>query len=258
MNPLAADNAGYVTSVVQDKVAFISFFHPKGNSLSKELLLKLTESVSFAGNESGVNAVVLRADGGSSFCAGASFDELCALRDQSAAEEFFLGFYHLMTAIMQCPVPVVSRVSGKVVGGGVGVVAASDYSIASADASARLSEITLGIGPFVIGPVVAKKMGVGNFETMMFGAEWCTAEWCERKGLYSAVATKGDGALDNQLSSLLSKLQASPREALVQSKRLCCADFHYSEQEARERAAIVGALALRSECQERLAAFKTK
>jgi methylglutaconyl-CoA hydratase len=258
MSLITANSAGYVTSVVRDKVALISFYHPKGNSLSRELLLKLADAITVAGIETVINAVVLRADGKGSFCAGASFDELCALRDQSAAEEFFLGFYNLMTAIIQCPVPVVAQVNGKVVGGGVGVVAASDYSVASADASARLSEITLGIGPFVIGPVVAKKIGVGNFETMMFGAEWCTAEWCERVGLYSSIAGEGDGALDNQISSLLSKLQSSPREALVQSKRLCRSDFSYSEQEARERAAIVGALALSPECQERLTAFRKK
>ena len=247
---------GEVKTALEGGVATISFHHPKGNSLPRSLLAALEQNILAVGADENVKVVVLKSEGSGSFCAGASFDELCLLREQGEAESFFLGFYRVMMALIGCPVPVVARVQGKFVGGGVGLVAACDYTVGSVHAAARLSEVSIGLGPLVVGPVVEHKIGVAHFGSMMFGTKWHLSDWCQRCGLLSLIVDGDEHDLDRSVEEVINSLKSSSRAALQASKRLWWSRFEYQESEAYARAATVGALALTSECHEKLATLR--
>src|SRR5688500_10946386 len=158
--------SGHVSLSIADGIATIRFGHPKGNSLPGAILRRLAETVRHAGAADDARVVVLRSEGTGPFCAGASFDELRAIADAATGKEFFLGFARLILAMRACPKLVVARVHGRAVGGGVGIVAASDYAIAVEGASVKLSELAVGIGPFVVGPVIEKKIGLAPFQAL--------------------------------------------------------------------------------------------
>src|SRR6478735_821052 len=187
--------SGSVSSIVANGVADICFGHPKSNSLPAPVLRALADQITAAGTRADVRVILLRSYGVGPFCAGASFTELSAIRDAAAGKEFFLGFARVILAMTRCPKPIVTRVHGKVVGGGVGIVAASDYAMATDRAALRLSELAVGIGPFVVGPVIEHKIGPGAFSAMAIDADWRDASWGERHGLYARIAENGD-ALD--------------------------------------------------------------
>ena len=178
---------GSVSVELKDAIAVVAFGHPKSNSLPGTLLRKLADEITRIAGNSGIKVIVLRSEGTGAFCAGASFDELRAISDATSGRDFFSGFANVILAMVHAPQFVVARVHGKVTGGGVGLVAASDYCIATKDASLKLSELAVGIGPFVIGPVVERKVGHGPFQAMSVDADWRDASWAERHGLYSRV-----------------------------------------------------------------------
>ena len=234
---------GTVAVELRDAIAIVRFGHPKSNSLPGALLEKLADEIGRVAANSGIKVIVLRSEGGGAFCAGASFDELKAITDANEGREFFSGFAKVIMAMIRAPQFVVVRVQGKVTGGGVGLVAASDYSIATKEASLKLSELSVGIGPFVIGPVVERKVGRGPFQAMSVDAEWRDAIWCERHGLYSRVVD-GVNDLDNVLNSIVSFLSQANPEAIRQLKQMFWADVDDWPAVLERRAAISGALAL--------------
>jgi len=235
-------------------VAHVRFHHPKGNSLPGALLKRLADAVTATGARDDVQVLVLRSEGNGPFCAGASFDELKSIADRTMGREFFMGFARLILAMTRCPKPVIARVHGKAVGGGVGVVAAADYAMATAQASLRLSELAVGIGPFVVGPVIERKIGMGRFEAMAVDADWRTAAWGEQAGLYArVVATLPE--LDAAVDELAAKLAASNPSALAQIKRVCWAGTEHWEQLLEERAAVSGELVLSEFSRKAIAAF---
>ncbi|MBM4185817.1 MAG: enoyl-CoA hydratase/isomerase family protein [Gemmatimonadetes bacterium] len=168
-------------------VATIRFGHPKSNSMPSALLGQLAEAIAEAGRDPAVRVMVLASEGTGPFCAGASFDELKALEDDAAGQRFFTGFAKVILAMIRAPKFVLARVQGKATGGGVGLIAAADWSIATAQASVKLSELAVGIGPFVVGPVIEKKIGLGPFAAMSVDADWRSAGWCAAHGLYAEV-----------------------------------------------------------------------
>lgn len=234
---------GTVAVELRDAIAIVRFGHPKSNSLPGALLEKLADEIGRVAANSGIKVIVLRSEGGGAFCAGASFDELKAITDANEGREFFSGFAKVIMAMIRAPQFVVVRVQGKVTGGGVGLVAASDYSIATKEASLKLSELSVGIGPFVIGPVVERKVGRGPFQAMSVDAEWRDAIWGERHGLYSRVVD-GVNDLDNVLNSIVSFLSQANPEAIRQLKQMFWADVDDWPAVLERRAAISGALAL--------------
>ena len=203
--PLA--ESGTVSSYVGDGVADVAFGHPKSNSLPSTVLSALAKEIAEVGARDDVRVVVLRSYGAAAFCAGASFDELVAISDEATGKEFFMGFARVILAMTRCPKPIVTRVQGKVVGGGVGIVAASDYVLAVDDASLRLSELAVGIGPFVVGPVIEHKIGVGAFGAMAIDAAWRDAKWGEQQGLYAKLFPTVAG-LDSVAEEMPSAWQA--------------------------------------------------
>jgi len=234
---------GQVVVDVRDAIATVTFSHPKSNSLPSALLKKLADEIKKIAANSGVKVIVLRSDGTGAFCAGASLDEMKTVTDAPSGRAFFSGFAQVILAMIRAPQFVLARVQGKAIGGGVGLIAASDYSIAVKDAAIRLSELAMGLGPFVIGPAVERKIGRGAFATLSVDADWREADWAERHGLYARVVddTKDlDKALENMILFLS---QANP-EAIKQLKAAFWAGTEDWEQLLERRAAISGALAL--------------
>ena len=256
--PTVAPDAqnGHVHAEVERGVATIRFGHPKGNSLPATILRQLAETVRALGAAAEARVIVLRSDGGGPFCAGASFAELASIRDAAAGKEFFMGFARLILAMRDAPKFVVTRVHGRAVGGGVGVVAASDYALAHGSASVKLSELAVGIGPFVVGPAIEKKVGLGGLQALAVDATaWRDAAWAERRGLYSQLFDTTDD-LDAALRRLTETLARSNPEAMARMKRVFWQGTEHWAQLLEERAEMSGTLVLSEFTRDAIAAFK--
>jgi methylglutaconyl-CoA hydratase len=245
---------GSVSSYSTDGITDICFGHPKSNSLPSTVLSALADAIDAAGTQRDTRVIVLRSYGTAAFCAGASFDELVAIRDATMGKEFFMGFARVILAMTRSPKPIITRVHGKAVGGGVGVVAASDYAIATTTASLRLSELAVGIGPFVVGPVIERKIGPGAFGAMAIDADWRDAQWGERHGLYARLSDDTE-SLDRNVSELAAKLAAANPEAVARIKQIAWAGIDHWPRLLEERAAMSGTLVLSDYTRNAIAAF---
>ncbi|MEO8193620.1 MAG: enoyl-CoA hydratase/isomerase family protein [Gemmatimonadales bacterium] len=243
MNPSQTTESGYTLSEVRDGVATITFSHPKSNSLPGTLLVQLAEHVRAAGEDPGARVILLRSEGEGAFCAGASFDELKAISDAEAGKRFFMGFVNLILAMIRAPKFVVTRVHGKAVGGGVGIVSASDYALAVGGASLKLSELAVGLGPFIVGLPIQKKIGLGPFSAMAIDADWRDAEWGYRHGLYAELHADVP-ELDAALARRVTALAASNPEAMAQLKKVFWEGTEHWPRELEARAGMSGTLVL--------------
>lgn len=248
---------GEVEVDIRDAIAIVRFAHPKSNSLPSGLLRRLAAEIRDAAGNSAIKAIILRSAGDGAFCAGASFDEMKAVKDAPSGREFFSGFAEVILAMIRAPQFVVARVHGKVTGGGVGLVAASDYSFAVRGASLKLSELAVGLGPFVIGPAVERKVGKGPFAALAIDADWRDAEWGERHGLYSRVFEDVAG-MDDALEKLSTFLSQANPEAIKQIKHVLWADTTDWDQLLERRAAISGALALSAHTRAAIEKFEKR
>jgi methylglutaconyl-CoA hydratase len=251
------DPAGSVSALVADGIADVCFGHPKSNSLPASVLRSLANEIRQLGERPDVRVIVLRSYGLGAFCAGASFDELVAIRDAAGGKEFFMGFARVILAMTRCRVPIVTRVHGKVVGGGVGIVAASDYALATETASLRLSELAVGIGPFVVGPAIERKAGAGALSAMALDADWRSATWGNQHGLYSRVM-ENLNALDSGVASFAQRLAKSNPEATALIKRATWAGTDDWPTLLEERAATSGRLVLSEFTKQAIAAFSAR
>ena len=253
--------AGHVTTSIENEIAHITFFHPAHNSLPSNLLTQLVSAINAAGADPSVLAVVLRSEGDRTFCAGASFDELSAIEDFESGKKFFSGFANVINAMRKCPKFIIVRAQGRAIGGGVGICAAADYCVASQWATIKLSELAVGIGPFVIGPAVERKMGLSAFSELAIAAtEWRTAYWAKEKGLFSDVFEHNE-QLDTYLVSFLEKIKTFNPEAMREMKRVLWQSPQNTEgwdTLLLERAAISGRLVLSDFTKQAIAAFKNK
>lgn len=250
-------DGGSVTSAVADGVASVEFGHPKGNSLPGSVLRKLAEEITTVGQRADVRVIALRSAGTGPFCAGASFDELVAISNPSMGKDFFLGFARVILAMIRCPKPIITRVHGKVVGGGVGVVAASDYALATSKASTRLSELAVGIGPFVVGPVIEKRIGSGKFGAMALDADWRTAEWTRDAGLFAFTYDSVD-ALDEAFNAFVKKTADANPEATAGIKQRLWEGTEHWDALLDSRAATSGQLVLSDFTRKAIESFKAK
>jgi methylglutaconyl-CoA hydratase len=250
-------DGGHVDVALVDGIATVTFGHPKGNSLPASVLRALAERVAEAGADEAARVIVLRSSGTGPFCAGASFDELTAIRTAEEGREFFSGFARVILAMLRVPKPVVTRVHGKTAGGGVGLVAASDYAIAVDGAACRLSELAVGIGPFVVGPVIERKIGLAAFQAMAIDADWRDAAWARERGLY-ARTVPGASELDEAVDALARRLAAANPEALAGIKRACWAGTEGWDALLAERAATSGRLVLSEFTRAAIERFKAR
>ncbi|HVF40249.1 MAG TPA: enoyl-CoA hydratase/isomerase family protein [Gemmatimonadaceae bacterium] len=238
-----AIEAGSVRTEIGEGVATITFAHPKSNSMPGLLLAELARSVTEAGRNASARVILLKSEGTGAFCAGASFAELQGLKDAAGGKRFFMGFANLILAMIRCPKFVVTRVHGKAVGGGVGIVAASDFAIAAEGASLKLSELAVGLGPFIIGPAIQKKIGMGAFSAMAVDADWRDARWGYDRGLYAELHPDVT-SLDAAVAKRIEMLSASNPEAMTQLKAVLWEGTEGWESLLSARAEMSGTLAM--------------
>lgn len=239
-------------------ITVIEFFHPQSNSLPGKILEELAQAIHSAGNEADTKVIILRAAGEKAFCAGASFDELAAIKNKEEGLKFFSGFANVINAMRQCPQLIIGRIHGKCVGGGVGIAAAVDYAIATEEAEIKLSELAVGIGPFVVGPAVERKIGASAFSQLSIDATmWRNADWARRKGLFSEVHATVAG-MDESIERLSEALAHSSPEAMTELKKIFWKGTEHWDTLLVERAAISGRLVLSDFSKNAIQKFKKK
>lgn len=246
---------GHVLSSVDNGIGQIRFFHPKKNALPATILAHLAEAVSTMGKNANARVIILGSEGDGPFCAGASFDELVQIKNESQGKEFFMGFARLILAMKNCPKFIIARIQGKAVGGGVGVIAAADYALAHNISNIKLSELALGIGPFVVGPVVERKIGSGNFQAMSIDTDWRTASWAKENGLYVNIfETISDlHSAVNKMSINLAKLNP---DAMRELKKINWYGTDHWGKLLEERASISGKLVISKFTKQYIEKFK--
>jgi len=249
---------GYVKTETHNGITTIEFYHPQSNSMPGRLLEELAQTIHGVGNEPDNRVIVLRSAGDRTFCAGASFEELASIQTEEEGIAFFSGFAHVINAMRKCPRFIVARIQGKCVGGGVGIAAAADYAIAAEGADIKLSELAVGIGPFVVGPAVERKIGTAAFSHLAIDAAmWRRAEWAKRKGLYAELhATVQD--MDESLMRLSTTLSSSNPEAMTEMKRMFWKGTENWDELLAQRAAISGRLVLSTFTKNAIEKFKAR
>ena len=248
----------YVKTEVHKGIAFIEFFHPQSNSLPGKILHDLAAAITHAGEDPNTIVIILRSAGEKAFCAGASFDELVEIKSEAEGLHFFSGFAHVINAIRTCPKFIIGRIQGKCVGGGVGLAAAVDYAIATDGADIKLSELAVGIGPFVVGPAVERKIGTSAFSLLAIDATmWRNAEWARKRGLFAELHPTAE-QMDESIRRLSNVLVHSSPEAMAEMKKVFWKGTEHWDKLLIERAAISGRLVLSDFTKKSIAKFKSK
>ncbi len=249
---------GYVKSHIEHGINTIEFFHPQSNSLPGKLLEELAKEIHFAGTHDETKVIILKSAGEKAFCAGASFDELAAIRNEAEGFLFFNGFDSVINTMRRCPKLIIGRIQGKCVGGGVGLAAAVDYAIAVNGADIKLSELAFGIGPFVVGPAVERKIGVAAFSALAIDAGmWRNTDWAKRKGLYAEVHENIDN-MDESVDRLANTLSHYSSKAMAELKKVFWKGTEHWDELLKERAAVSGKLVLSDFTKEAIRKFKEK
>ena len=247
---------GFVKSELLNGICTIEFYHPASNSLPGVILASIADAVKSAGEDDLTSVIILKSSGDRAFCAGASFDELIAISNEAEGLNFFSGFANVINAIRTCPKFVIGRVQGKAVGGGVGLAAAVDHCFATKHASVKLSELAIGIGPFVVGPAVERKLGTSGFAQLTIdAASWKSANWAAQYGLYTEVFETSE-EMDVAISSLANELSHSSPEAMRELKTVLWNGTEEWDNLLIERAAISGRLVLSDFTRNAIAEFK--
>ncbi len=246
---------GSLQTTIENKIATLEFGHPASNSFPSDLLIRLTNELNTLSNNPEVLVIILKSSGSGAFCAGASFDELLAVSNLHEATKFFSGFAHLLNAMRSCSKIIVGRIHGKSVGGGVGIAAACDYAMATKESSIKLSELAIGIGPFVIEPAVTRKIGKNSTAEMSLETEWKTADWAYQKGLFSKIVDTTT-ELDLEIAAFAKKLATYNPESLSEMKKILWEGTENWDTLLYERAEISGKLVLSDFSKKALNQFK--
>jgi len=249
---------GTITHTIQKQISTLEFYHPKGNSLPGKLLAEFTEGIHEAAKSEESKVIIIRSKGVGAFCAGASFDELLTISNMEEGKNFFMGFANVINAIRTSPKFIIARIHGKAVGGGVGIAAAADYTFAHSSASIKLSELALGIGPFVVGPAVGRKIGTSAFAALSTNARsWHDAEWAQNNGLYNKVLDSIE-ELNEAVDKLAVDLTKSNPEAMQELRQILWQSTGHWHSTLEQRAEISGRLVLSEFTREFIEEFKKK
>lgn len=240
----AADQGHVEFTITDTGIATIEFGHPLSNSLPGKVLRKLADTITQLGGNHDVKVILLKSSGDRAFCAGASFDELISIKDLDEGRIFFSGFSSVINACRKCPKLIIGRVQGKAVGGGVGVASAVDYCFATENADVKLSELAVGIGPFVVGPAVERKIGTSAMSMLAINAtEWRSARWAKENGLYAEIFESAE-EMDLRINELAKTLANSNPEAMALLKKVFWEGTEHWDELLSERALLSGKLVL--------------
>ncbi|MEM9819832.1 MAG: enoyl-CoA hydratase/isomerase family protein [Bacteroidota bacterium] len=248
---------GYIKKeILKAGLAEITFYHPKHNSLPSHLLAELTQTIKDCGEDNSIQVLILKSGGDRTFCAGASFDELIAINDFPTGKKFFMGFANVINACRKCPKLIIGRIQGKAVGGGVGVASAVDYCLATKYAGVKLSELNVGIGPFVVGPAVERKIGLSAMSQLTINANvFQSAHWAKDKGLYAEVYEDA-AALDAGVMAIADYLLSTNPEAQGKLKRIFWENYDHWDDLLEKRAEMSGQLVLSEYTKAALAKYQ--
>jgi methylglutaconyl-CoA hydratase len=251
-------NGGYVKIEKEHGITTIEFYHEQNNSMPAKLLEALAQTIHSEGVNSNTKVIILKSGGDRVFCSGASFDELEQISTPQEGAQFFSGFAKVINAMRKTPQFVIARIHGKCLGGGVGIAAAADYAIAVEGADIKLTELAIGIGPFVIGPAVQRKIGLSSFMQLTIDSNtWRSADWARRKGLYAELHPEISG-MEDSIERLSFTLSHSNPEAIKELKREFWSGTENWDDLLKERAAISGRLILSEHSREAIKKFKNK
>ena len=250
-------NNGFVNQELKNNISEITFGHPKSNSLPGEILELLAQTILNEGAKEKVKAILLKSDGEKAFCAGASFDELLSIDELENSKKFFGGFAKVLNAMRSCGKLVIVRVQGKTTGGGVGIACAADYCFATKDSALALTELNLGIGPFVIGPYVERKMGKSAYAAMSIDADFRSADWCEKHDVYHSVS-ENIQIMDEEIDKFLEKLSARSSDALSLIKKVSWEGTEHFEQLMPERILMSASLILEDSAKKNIEMIKER
>ena len=247
---------GTIETIINGNIATLLFFHPSSNSFPSTLLQQLTDEINALSKNDSVSIIILKSAGTGAFCAGASFDELLSVSNYEEGSRFFSGFANVINAMRKCPKLIIGRIHGKAVGGGVGLASACDYSFATTKSEIKLSEIAIGIGPFVIEPAVSRKIGkMAMSEMTLNPTAWKTSKWAFEKGLFSEVFETIE-ELDIRLEEYTNELSSYNPDALLEMKKVLWEGTSHWDSLLYERAAISGRLVLSDFTKNALEKFK--
>ena len=249
---------GHVISTIENQIGIIEFGHPLSNSLPGNILNKLALTITELSKNENCKVILLKSAGDRAFCAGASFDELVTIKDLEEGRIFFSGFAKVINACRTSQKIIVARIQGKAVGGGVGIAASADYAFATKHSAVKLSELAIGIGPFVVGPAVQRKIGLSAMSELAIDAtQWRSAEWAQNKGLYSSVSESSE-IMDEKINELIQKLANSNPDAMRELKEIFWAGTEDWDELLARRAEISGRLVLSEFTRNAIHAFKKK
>lgn len=252
------EQSSYVKTTFQDTIATIEFFHPASNSFPSSQLTELTNAINSLNTNTAVRVIILKSAGEKAFCAGASFDELLSVSNLEEGGQFFSGFANVINAMRKSNKIIIGRIHGKTVGGGVGLAAACDYTFATKNASIKLSELSIGIGPFVIEPAVSRKIGKPALAEMTLDAEnWKSAQWAFENKLFTQLFDN-TAAMDTALGKFATRLSSYNPTALYEMKKVLWEGTENWDALLKDRAAISGKLVLSDFTVNALNAFKGK
>lgn len=254
---ISQNSNGTILTTIENKIATLEFGHPASNSFPSDLLARLTNELHNLSSNSDVSVIILQSSGQGAFCAGASFDELLTVSNLDEATQFFSGFAHLLNAMRNCSKLIIGRIHGKTVGGGVGILAACDYAFATIQSSIKLSELTIGIGPFVIEPAITRKTGKNAMYELALEAEWKPASWAIQKGLYAKLFST-QKELNYEVIAFAKKLSHFNLEALTEIKKVMWEGTENWDSLLLERAKISGKLVLSDFSKNTLNQLKSK
>ena len=251
-------NESYVTYEIKNSIGVIEFFTPQHNSLPAKILTQLAETITAAGKDANSKVLILKSGGNKTFCAGASFDELLLIENEKEGLQFFTGFANVINAMRECPKFIIGRIQGKAIGGGVGLASSCDYCFATNQADIKLSELAVGIGPFVVGPAVERKIGnTATYELTIDGSNFRSAQWAKQKGLYAEVFENIE-LMDEAIHQLATTLSNSSSEAMQEIKKVFWQGTENWNELLLQRAAISGRLILSDFSKKFLTEFKKK
>ncbi len=250
-------NNGFVNQELKNNISEITFGHPKSNSLPGEILELLAQTILNEGAKEEVKAILLKSEGEKAFCAGASFDELLSIDELENSKKFFGGFAKVLNAMRSCGKLVIVRVQGKTTGGGVGIACAADYCFATKESALALTELNLGIGPFVIGPYVERKMGKSAYAAMSIDADFRSADWCEKHDVYHFVS-ENIQMMDEEIDKFLEKLSSRSSDALSLIKKVSWEGTEHFEQLMPERILMSASLILEDSAKKNIEKIKER
>ena len=250
-------NNGFANQELKNNISEITFGHPKSNSLPGEILELLAQTILDEGAKEEVKAILLKSEGEKAFCAGASFDELLSIDELENSKKFFGGFAKVLNAMRSCGKLVIVRVQGKTTGGGVGIACAADYCFATKDSALALTELNLGIGPFVIGPYVERKMGKSAYAAMSIDADFRSADWCEKHDVYHSVSENIE-MMDEEIKAFMEKLSTRISDALSLIKKVSWEGTEHFEQLMPERILMSASLILEDSAKKNIEKIKER